>query len=299
MFRSLLRRTLEYAVVESGLTARRRRKDRERIAVLSYHNVVPSEGLPEGDLSLHLPLDKFRNQLDFLREHFELIALEKIGEREPTQKPLAAVTFDDAYRGCLELALPELAERQIPATIFVCPGLLEEPGFWWDRLAGTDGAVSEHVRDDALSRLKGQQREVLSAHPSEPIRNPWLLPGSREDLARAIEQPGVTLASHTWSHPNLAALDEPALERELLECREWLTKEFPDHTLPDHLAFPYGLYDSRIREVAFGLGYRRLYRVEGGRAKAEQPPSAVLPRLNVPRGASLRGFDRRVSGFLS
>ena len=79
LFRSALRRTFEYAVVESGLTARRRRKDRERIAVLSYHNVVPSEVLPEGDLSLHLPLDKFQDQLDFLREHFDLLALEQIG----------------------------------------------------------------------------------------------------------------------------------------------------------------------------------------------------------------------------
>lgn len=299
MFRSMLRRTVEFVVVEAGLARRRREKDTGRVAILSYHNVTPAGRPPVGDASLHLPADRFRTQLDFLQDHFDLVALDEIDGDGAGHRPRAAVTFDDAYRGALEIGLPELADRGVPATVFVCPGLLDEAGFWWDRLSRTEGGLPPELRKRALEEHRGRQRMILDAFETRPMEESWMLPGDREDLRRAGALPGVTLASHTWSHPNLAALPEEEVAAELDDCRAWLREAFPDRSLPEHLAFPYGLYDDRVLEVAFGLGFRRLYRVEGGKAPLSGPGNALLPRLNVPRGVSPRGFQLRVSGVRS
>jgi len=47
-----------------------------------------------------------------------------------------ALTFDDAYRGVLELALPLLERFAAPATVFVATAYAREGArYWWDRLA--------------------------------------------------------------------------------------------------------------------------------------------------------------------
>ncbi len=78
----------------------------------------------------------------------------------------------------------------------------------------------------------------------------------------------------------------------------------PGSFLPDHLTFPYGLWDDRVVAATRGAGYRYLYRVEGGLSLPEAAEAAeggtggVLPRINVPAGVSLRGFELRTSGVV-
>jgi peptidoglycan/xylan/chitin deacetylase (PgdA/CDA1 family) len=264
--------------------------------VLAYHNLLPTQTRAGGDSSLHLPLDRFCAQLDLLRDHFPVVSLAEIGTRAPQGKPLVAITFDDAYRGALEFAVPELVARGLPATIFVCPGLIGEQGFWWDRLSQPGGGLPDRLREQALGRWKGRQAEILAANPSRPTEMAWMLPGSREDLASVAQQPGISFASHTWGHPNLSALDPDEIRKELQQSVAWIKSAFPERTLEDHLSFPYGLSNPTVVSVAHELGFRFLYRISGGRARLPLPPNGVLPRLNIPAGLSLRGFDLRVSG---
>src|SRR5207245_14546 len=70
---------------------------------------------------------------------------------------LAAISFDDGYRGVLRHALPVLRQLGLPATVFVVAGALArtEP-FWWDRLAGAaDGGAPGKAADSAASRSLG------------------------------------------------------------------------------------------------------------------------------------------------
>src|SRR5205814_620045 len=100
------------------------------------------------------------------------------------------------------------------------------------------------------------------------------------------------------SHPNLTALDDAELRAELTRPREWLRETYPERAAPDHLAFPYGLWNDRVAAAALALGYEHLYRVEGGVARTPPPGQAPLSRINVPAGLSGNGFELRVAGVI-
>lgn len=269
--------------------------------MLAYHNVVPAGETAGGDRSLHLPETAFARQLDELLRSADVVPLEALAPdrgaaaAESARRPRVAITFDDAYVGAVTVGLDALARRGLPATVFVAPGLLEGRSFWWDALG--DG-LDEPTRRTALETLRGEDaaiREWAARHgrplaaSAEHARGATL-----GQLRRAVERGGVTLGAHTWSHPNLAAVDEATLRRELGEPLPWLRQRFPEATIP-WLAYPYGLESPAARRVAAESGYRGAFRVDGGWLRPGEAPFG-LPRLNVPAGLSLDGFRLRLAG---
>ena len=303
MFRVQIRTLFETALIASGGTKLARRRSRHRAAVLAYHNIIPDEAGPTGDSSLHLPLSHFREQLDRLSVTHKIVTLDALlTPAQSESRPRAAITFDDAYRGATRLAIPELAERGLPATVFVSPGLLGEAGFWWDRVAEADGVgLDPAIRFRALTEFSGRQETILERMTGSDVSNPDLLPATPEDLAAAVSMPGMTLASHSWTHPNLTRLSEADLRDELRRPRDWLAEHHGGHATLDHLSFPYGIWDERVAETALQVGYESLYAITGGLVS----PSAisarprVLPRINVPAGVTIAGFELRTSGVLA
>jgi peptidoglycan/xylan/chitin deacetylase (PgdA/CDA1 family) len=296
--RAVARRALERALLPLAPVARRRRARRGDAAILSYHNVTPDGAAPAGDTSLHLPLRSFVDQIERLRRTHRVVPLDDLvqGRCAPGHLPLAAITFDDAYRGALALGIPALVERGLPATIFVAPGLLGAASFWWDALASPGGiGLDPRVRTRVLGVERGRQ-------PAATGRAPHLRsdqgPADAGTVARAAALPGVSLASHTWSHPNLTALPPDELAAEMASSRAWLRAEFPSLPGADHLSFPYGLWDRRVADAARAAGYRFLYRVEGGVASLADPESSALARINVPAGVSGAGFELRAAGLI-
>src|SRR5438093_1176791 len=87
--------------------------------VLAYHNVVGTTAL-RGDRSLHVPVARFRAQLERLVPRFRFVPLVELLARHRSGRSirgLAAVTFDDGYRGVLRHALPVLQQLGVPATV--------------------------------------------------------------------------------------------------------------------------------------------------------------------------------------
>jgi len=299
LIRSILKTIVESCLVGAGFSRRKRRKPGRRLAILAYHNVIPEAEDPSGDRSLHLPLDHFRSQLEFLRTHFDVLPLNELSANRHGRRPKVAITFDDAYQGALEYGIPAVRDYGLPATIFVCPGLLGAPGFWWDQLSDARRGLDPQVRDTALNGLKGRQVEVMKKYPSRGVIRDWMRPGDPDSVLRAGGEPGITLASHTWTHPNLSAIEPEEIEDELRRPLEWLRANAKSQGLQDHLSFPYGLFSDVVVRIAGEIGYRYFYRVDGGVAFRPISLPSVLPRLNIPAGLSLRGFDLRTSGVFS
>lgn len=276
-----------------------------RRLVLAYHNVVPDDHAVEGEPSLHLSLADFRRQLDLLTETHRLVPLEKIlvmGDGE-TKEPWASVTFDDAYRGALELAVPELVARGLPVTVFVAPGLLNTPAFWWDALGGQGTAgVDDEVRDHALDALAGDGDEIHAWARDTgrrfQVSFEWERPGTLEELNRAADDPLVTLGSHSWNHPNLAHLDDLRLADEVERPLAWLRTHFSERAAPV-LAYPYGLTSRAVVGRVKSAGYQAAFRVEGGTVPPRAADPFTLPRVNVPAGVSANGFKLRAAGLLA
>jgi len=269
--------------------------------ILAYHNVITSAApLTQGDSSLHLPLPRFRAQLDAIAAAgLPVVPLD--APADPQGAPAVVVTFDDAYAGTLDVALPELAARGLPSTVFVAPGLLGSSGPWWDQLSapGT-GAIPMHVRDAALVELAGEEARILEAAAARGWPRTPLLPehriASADELTRAVqEHPRLSLGSHTWSHPNVARLRGEALERELAAPRDWLRSRFGPRFL-DWLAYPYGLATSESVIAAEATGYRGALLVSGGWDRRSAGPHA-LPRLNVTARLTDAGFRARLAAL--
>lgn len=269
--------------------------------VLSYHNVVRA-ATRSGDVSLHLPLDQFKQQLDAVVES-NLCAV-RVDEPpgDDRTRPQIAVTFDDAYLGVLELALPELEARRIPATIFVAPGLLGKPAPWWDLLADPAlGAVPGVVRHTALARLQGDGERIIRFAKELG----WRLStgeaafriATESDLQRSMEShPRLSLGAHTWSHLNLAALDPARLPGELVAPLRWLEDRWPARIVR-WLAYPYGFESSAVRKAAAMAGYDGALRVAGGWYQRTPFDNYATPRFNVTPALSIKGFKAALAGY--
>jgi peptidoglycan/xylan/chitin deacetylase (PgdA/CDA1 family) len=127
------------------------------------------------------------------------------------------LTFDDGTADNLEVIAPLLAELAVPATFFVCPGLLGEPHFGFPPAAGV-----RLMRADEL-------RELASLPLAE-------------------------IGSHTSTHADLSAVSEPEAHREMVESRDALQELLG---LEIHaFAYPRCLYSPACPEAARRAGYK-------------------------------------------
>ncbi len=262
-----------------------------RSLVLAYHNVVQDADAHRGDRSLHLPVSAFRQQLDLLQEHTRVVPLEQIvAGVADAHRPMVAITFDDAYRGAVELGVPELLRRGLPATVFVAPGLLGARATWWDALGERTGAGDVKERDRILEEEQGRQAApdgvTLPAHYACATEAQVL------ELVRA----GIGLGAHTWTHPNLARLAPDDLRRELEQPLHWLRQR--DVSAP-MLAYPYGIASPNVERAAQDVGYAAAFRVQGGWMTRMPDARWSLPRFNVPAGLSRAGFRLRLAGYFA
>ncbi len=301
MLRTLPKRVAERLLVGSGITGLARIAYRQRVLVLAYHNIVPDDLAPTGDLPLHLPVGEFTWQLDTLAETHDVIAAADLvrGARSGS-RPAVVLTFDDAYCGAVTLGAEVLAKRGWPATIFVPPAFVPGQAFWWDALAGRHG-LDPAVRTHALEVLGGQQAKVLEWARGQGLSG-GSLPGvcraaTERDLDRARASAGISWGAHTWGHPNLTRLTGDELDTELRTPLPWLRERFP-RVVP-YLSYPYGAYDETVRDATARAGYEMAFRISGGWLPGAPGDPLNLPRYTVSRGLSLHGFTLRTSGLVT
>lgn len=315
---SWTKRAVETALVAAGACRRARRRHGREASILAYHNIIPDDLGPVGDSSLHLPRSAFAAQLERLSQTHRVVSLRAVLDPETVRdeeirmevrgesgehdgRPLAAITFDDAYRGALTHGLEELRARRMPATVFVAPGLLGDRETWWDLLSKPgSGGPSSSVRARALGEARGLQEEVLAlaGASGEPARLPESARIVTEsELLDVTSRHELDLGSHTWSHANLTRLDETEIEREYARSHDWLAERFA--CFVPWVAYPYGLSVATAERIA-AKAYRGGLRLGGGYTSV--PPASGdryrVPRINIPSGVSLQGFELRASAVI-
>ena len=300
--RTPLKRITEFLLLRSGPASVARILSSRHSLVVAYHNVVTQEEQHWGDASLHLSLDQFVTQLDLLADTHEVVPLPALlSPSRGSGRPRAAITFDDAYRGAVTLGVSELAARGLPATIFVAPSFVGGGSFWWDALAdGVTGVVPESTRTHAIENLCGRDRAIRDWATAESMnvrRPPFLATAaSEEELRSTCGAPGITVASHTWSHPNLARLSGQELDDELTRPLEWLRHRFAN-VIP-WLTYPYGRTSAESAIAAANAGYQAALLITGGWMTNRTRSRFFLPRVNIAAGLSANGFALRASGLI-
>jgi peptidoglycan/xylan/chitin deacetylase (PgdA/CDA1 family) len=299
--RARLKAAAEHLAVGGGVAAAARARMRGASLVLAWHGVVPDGETAAGERPLHVPRRRFAEQLDALLRTHDVVPLAEVLVPAPASRPRAALTFDDAYAGAVTAGVAELAARGLPATFFAVPGLVGADGFWWDALVppGAD-ALPAAFRAEALHRARGEDAAVRALARTRGLREhplpPHARPASLGELHAAARVPGITIASHTWSHPDLTRLSADEVEDEIRRPPAWLREHFPSASTP-WLSYPYGAWTAEVARAAEAAGYAGALRVEGGWVPRAADPWA-LPRVNVPAGLSPRGLALRAAGLL-
>jgi peptidoglycan/xylan/chitin deacetylase (PgdA/CDA1 family) len=306
--RQIVKAVAERTLLRAGPAALYRRLHRGRSLVFAYHNVVPEGEAVAGDTSLHLPRHAFARQLDQLLEaDVEVVTLDELmnavlHSTRADPIPRVAITFDDGYRGAVQIGVEELARRGLPATFFVVPGLVGDHTFWWDALSASGTSLKPQVRKAALDKAQGRDDKVMAWARRQGLAIGTVPEHARSaseaELRAAAIHDGIQMASHTWSHPNLAQLNEEDCRSELERAAAWLRERFGAQ--PQWLSYPYGLHGEAAERAMSASSYKGAFRIEGGWLPRSPGRNGTvrLPRLNIPAGLSSEGFALRLSGLL-
>lgn len=295
----LVKRPIERAISSGAFGPITRRRVRGMRLILAYHGIIPEGEAPAGEAALFVAQRDFARQLDAIAAEADVVALERIDEPDDG-RPRVAITIDDAYRGAVDAGVRELAARSLPATIFVAPARLNNHVFWWDALLYGSAKLDAKLRNHALHRLGGVDERVRTWAAGAGIAARDELPAYAQtatpaELAAALRFPGITLGSHTWSHPNLASLDIVEVATEVCRSREWLRKEFGEKVI-NWLAYPYGLESAQARAAVADASYAGALCIDGGWHRAADVSPFARPRFSIGGGLSVAGLRARLQG---
>lgn len=267
--------------------------------ILCYHNVVAEPPAEPHDAGLHMAARTFERQMTWLRRAFEPVALGTLLDRLRDGRPtrgLAAVTFDDGYRGFFQTALPILRALAIPVTVFVVADAAEYGApFWWDHpeLAGRADAAR---REQWLTTGQGLADRIYTMEGVSAVRpsSSERLPASW-DTIRHSAGPDLTIGAHTCTHAALPALDAFALRRELEDCAARIAQHLGAR--PRWLAYPYGAWNAAVRAAAGVAGFEAALTLIPRPVRAARLDLLALPRVNVPGRISPAAFAAWASGL--
>lgn len=192
-----------------------------QIEILMYH-IVAEPGSTQEARYCCTPR-RFEAQMRYLGESGRrLLTLDAIGDALDGHAGWpgggVAVTFDDGFADTFANAMPVLARYRIPATMF------------------------------AVSDLIGTSNEWMSARGFPKRR---LMSASE---LREMSTAGVTIGSHTRTHPRLPELDAEAKRSEIRGSKARL-EDIIGRSVTT-FAYPYGLFDDDAREAVEEAGYR-------------------------------------------
>lgn len=231
----------------------------ERAAVLMYHRVDADARL---DRALCVTPPQFEAQLDWLAgAGYRPCRMQDFIDWHAGRTALPAgsvlLTFDDGYAGLHAHALPRLAARGWPATVFLVADLVGHDDRWNAR----GGAAGPHPLLDA-----GRIREMAAA--------------------------GIDFHCHSATHADLTSLDECRLDDEVAGARARLQDLLG--TPVNAFAYPFGRFDARVAAAVAAAGFELGFSVVPG---FNRPGGSRfdLRRLDITGFDSTGGFARKIA----
>lgn len=229
-------------------------------------------------------------QLRWLKRHFQVVPLRNLvsaaADSQGGVERKVALTFDDGLRSHVEVAYPILHRLALPATFFVCPGLVDRGRWLWTdemhrRLARLDPAARAELAQECGTPADIERRvREATAHfaPTPQEREAFDLAGWLE--LRRLDPALVTIGSHTLTHPVLPSLPAADLEREVRDSRRQLESRLQRPV--EFFAYPDGATNPGV-ESCVRRHYRAAVTAQHGWVR-RSADSVRLPRLTAPLG---------------
>ena len=226
------------------------------LAILRYHAICGPEGYGYADPQICIAPENFERHVAYLSNAYSIVRLEEAAARlaagEALPRNAVAITFDDGYADNL-VAARILAKYGATATFYITAGCLAGGQPFWPaeirhlvsdvrasriRIEASGVALdlpveSERDRSAAVKALTKafksnlipvreelrDQLRRLASNPTLPrIMLTW-------DEVREMHRLGMTIGSHTMTHPNLPSAGPDAARAELTASRHRLEQE--------------------------------------------------------------------------
>lgn len=260
----------------------RRTITKSQVNILIYHRVGPMTDKWSID-----PIDNeiFEAQMKYLSKNFEIISLNNLSEKiikDKIPKKAVAITFDDGYKDNYEFAFPILKKYNIPATIFLSTGNIEQKKlFWWDEVnymvlhtdlksidlkdIGIYQLNSEKDRIKAglsivekLKRIENSKKESIIEHLIN-IANVNISDklGKQNILSwneiKKMNKKGIDFGAHTVTHPILTNITLDKAKMEILNSKNCIEENL--ETKVKSFAYPNGDSNKNLSSLISKLGF--------------------------------------------
>jgi peptidoglycan/xylan/chitin deacetylase (PgdA/CDA1 family) len=188
--------------------------------VLTYHAVGEVGRDHDPQRLVVSPSEMSRQIQRLLARKYEFVTMSEFGRLLIEGRKLAgvcALTFDDGSLDNGTLLPAILRSLQVPATLFVCPGLLGQPHPW--------------IRPEAGMRL-------MDLH----------------ELRDVADLPFIEIGSHTTTHCDMGLIDDLDEAYDELRSSKLMLEEMLDEPVVS-FAYPYGRYSAVCPAAADRAGY--------------------------------------------
>ena len=222
-----------------------------RVSILGYHDFT--EGRSSNDMVLNI--DDFRRQMEAIKAaELPVISMRQFldwkQEKADIPEQCVMITIDDGWKATHTLAMQVLKEFDFPFTVFL-----------YKNYIGVGGRSMTH------------------------------------EEVREIAANGGTLSSHSISHQNMSkrgGRSEEAytewLKEELEESYRFLEETFGDTSaVVKTFAFPYGIYNDQVLQLAQDFGYEACFTVNGKKTNWDTEDMEI--GRYVVHGTTLANFD--------
>lgn len=310
-------------LVQANAFAPFRFLNRDRLLVLMYHRFGIGEEFGKTSLKA------LQNHLGYLQKNYKVISLTEavsyLSEGVSLPPRSAVLTIDDGYRDFYEIAFPILRQYSMPATLYAVTDFIDGTDWIW-----TDKArfilTRTNKADFDFSINETRMRASLDSHESrlaaagkinaelkmlsDELKNEILLEFSSAmnidipalpqegfrpfewDDAREMQKFGMTIGSHTKSHPILTNVDAERLRAELQDSRHSIQDKLQIDEV--HFCYPNGNVSVRERDAVEAAGYASAVTTEI-RLCEKIEDKFLIPRIDAE--PELHRFVQATSGF--
>jgi peptidoglycan/xylan/chitin deacetylase (PgdA/CDA1 family) len=239
-----------------GYAALRRMLPSRELAILRYHAICGAEGYEYADPQICITPGSFERHVAYLSSNYHVVRLEDavatLAAGAALPPNAVAITFDDGYAD--NLAAARILNRYgATGTFYITAGCLAGSEPFWpveirqlvralpygrSRLDAGPARVDLELRSDAdRSAAVRQLTKTFKSHPiavrEELRRQLRALTGRVDsprvmltwDEVREMHALGMTIGSHTMTHPNLPSAGVAAAQTELQQSKRRLEQE--------------------------------------------------------------------------
>jgi peptidoglycan/xylan/chitin deacetylase (PgdA/CDA1 family) len=297
--------------------------------VLMYHEVLPDDVIiPAWTIVRE---SDFCWQMHYLQKHFDVVtmdeAVERVAGRREAKRPFAVVTFDDGYKGNVDIVLPLMESSGLPFILYAATqAIVEGCLYWYDEIINLlnsqedvsvnltwDGQeehfkIPRHLKENR--RWKEVQRlltRLKAMPPEERERNVRCIAGEYGGIDSVLEMLNpanlkrlagsncVTVGSHTHQHELLDQLAPGDVRETLYTSNEHITRITGSR--PKHFSYPNGNFNQLVLCEVQDAGYETAVTTLAG-IWSSLNYRLNIPRVGIGRFETREQFKARLSGFI-